>query len=515
MINIIKDLLVNNGKIIPARTNINYLKKHKLYNFINNKFDNTYSVIEKIYCLTNDFKERPKCYCGNDIKYKNGYSTFCSRKCASNSDIVKDKNRKNVSLALIKAYKKSGDNIKSKREKTLKEKYNINSVSPFKSLEVREKIKKTNLIRYGVENVFELPKNRNLKWTKQNSILQWDKRGFNVTYITDKLLNVYNLCNKHNPFEIDIINFYNRANRNRNGIICPICNPINSFSSLELSFEDFLKEYEINYIKNDRNLIKPYELDFYLPEFNLAIELNGIYWHSELFKTKNYHLDKLEKCLENNIELIQIWEDDFYNKENIIKSMLLNKLGKSKNKIYARNCNIQNISSKEYKQFLTDNHLQGSINSSIRLGLFNNDKLVAVMGFGKLRKSLGTSSKNGYYELHRYASLLSNSIVGGASKLLSYFEKTIIPINIISYAKRDYSIGKLYEKLNFILIKKTEPGYYWIINGKRKHRYSFRKDKIINEENKNKSAIQIMHDLGYIRVFDSGNLKYEKQLNYR
>jgi hypothetical protein len=81
--------------------------------------------------------------------------------------------------------------------------------------------------------------------------------------------------------------------------------------------------------------------------------------------------------------------------------------------------------------------------------------------------------------------------------------------SIITYAKRDYSNGDLYKKLGFKFKNVCNPGFYWIIDGKRKHRYNYRKDKIANELNNNMTATEIMHGQGFIRCFDSGNLKFE------
>ena len=113
------------------------------------------------------------------------------------------------------------------------------------------------------------------------------------------------------------------------------------------------------------------------------------------------------------------------------------------------------------------------------------------MGFGKLRKCLGSCAKEGNFELHRFASKINNNIIGGASKLLSYFEKTFMPDVIISYSKRDYSDGNLYEKLGFRLDKICDPGFYWIVDGVRKHRFSYRKNNILKNANDDRSGIQI------------------------
>lgn len=509
-----RHVLKGDGKFIPQRINEKYLKKHGLYDYVSNSFDTTYTLFEKIYCLVNNLDKRKTCkICGNEIKFNHGYANYCSRKCSNKDTDVKNKIRKSVSKSLKNAYKEKGDEIKEKRSKTLFKIYGEKTNSPFGVRSIQKEIKQTNIKKFGVENIFYLKKYRygGRKISQERSIKKNKIRGYDVEYLDKNIIKVKNYCKIHGDVTMNVVDFYNRTFRDRKGIKCPICNPIKSFSSLELEIENILNEFKIsNYIKNTKKVIPPYEIDFYFSEYNLAIECNGIYWHSELYKSKNYHKLKTDLCRGKDIQLLHIWEDDLYEKYDIIKSMLKNKFNLNYRKIYARKCELKIINSQLYKNFLIENHIQGKINSSIKYGLFYENEIVAVMGFGKLRRSLGSTHKENDFELHRFCTKKDYNIIGGASKLLNHFEKNNNYKNIFTYAKKDYSNGKLYEKLGFTFEKECNPGYYWIENGKRKHRFNFRKDKIVNENNKHLTEIEIMHQNGYLRCFDSGNLKYKK-----
>ena len=133
------------------------------------------------------------------------------------------------------------------------------------------------------------------------------------------------------------------------------------------------------------------------------------------------------------------------------------------------------------------------------------------MSFGGMRKSLGSKITDNNYELLRYCSSINTSVVGGPSKLLKYFIKKYNPNKIISYADRTISNGNLYTKLGFNLVSITKPNYYYVVNGVRKNRFSYRKDVLVKMGyDKNKTEKEIMFERGFYMIYDCGNLKYEK-----
>ena len=314
-----------------------------------------------------------------------------------------------------------------------------------------------------------------------------------------------NICNDEALINRQYLNLRLESKSNP----CLICNPILSGkSNMELELLYFItNNYNGNVLTNTKNIITK-ELDIYLPELNLAFEFNGLYWHSELYKEKNYHLSKTKECLDKNIQLIHVWEDDWVNKQDIVKSIILNKLGKSK-KVFARKCEVRLSNNKEVREFLTKNHIQGFLGSRVKIGLYYNDELVSLMTFGSLRKSLGHKSVNNNYELLRFCNKLNTTVIGGASKLFKHFLHNNVVNEVISYSDNSRGVGNLYNKLGFNLLGDTVINYYWIIDNIRRHRFNYRKDKLVKEGHDiSKTEVEIMNSLGSYRIFDCGNKKW-------
>ena len=427
---------------------------------------------------------------------------------ASQSDIFKN----NVKQTILEKY--GNDNIfqteylKNKSKQTNLEKYGVEYAS--QSDKIKNKVKQTNLEKYNTEYYTQSIYAKNIINVKKKIRFE-EKYNINILKVNGDFFEI--LCNEcKKVFEIKTQQLYNRIKVKTT--ICTECNPIGSefASGYEIQLQKFIKEnYFEEIIINKRNIIYPYELDIYIPELKLAFEFNGVYWHNELYKTTNYHKEKSDLCEEKGIQLIHIWEDDWLYKQDIVKSMILNKINKVNNKIFARKCKIKEVESKISKDFLNNNHIQGFIGSPIRLGLYYNDELVSLMTFGKKRLFMKSSSKEGEYELLRFCNKINTSIIGGASRLFKYFLKNYNPKQITTYADRSYSNGNLYKQLGFKFVHKTEPNYYYVIDGIRKHRFGFRKDVLVKQGfDSNKTEHEIMMERSIYKIYNAGNLKYEK-----
>ena len=391
---------------------------------------------------------------------------------------------------------------------------------------IKEKIKCTNLKRYG--NEYAIGSDTVRKKIVETSIDKYDDAnpyrgklhrelikkfpeliGFSGNKYICKCLNINcDACEKK-QFELPSPIFRRRKNQ---GIeLCPILNPIlvsDGTSDIENDIYLYIKSiYSGKIIQNDRSILNGKEIDIYLPEMNFAIEFNGLYWHSEVYKDKMYHQEKTILCENKGIQLIHIWEDDWLDKKDIVKDIIQSKLGMN-DKIPARKCIVKEVSSKESKEFLEKYHIQGNVNASIRIGLYYDDSLVEIATFGKLRNILHSNGQENQYELYRLCSKSGYTIVGGVSKLLTHFIRKYQPKQIVSYANLDISNGNVYNSF-FKKISITTPGYYWSKDGYKYHRSNFTKHILVkNGYDKNKTEEEIMHELGYYKVYDSGNIKY-------
>ena len=305
-----------------------------------------------------------------------------------------------------------------------------------------------------------------------------------------------------------------------------ISKPNKSFYTEDNTFYmDELKDYIIKL--NYKNYISNIKLDFYsylkTIHNNVEIENDDEYVISD--KNKKFILVSSLKYKENDKILLNkkncdydtyvIYDDEWFNKRNICKSRINNILGLQKNKIFARKCVLKEINNKTSKEFCSKNHIQGSVNSEFSFGLFYDDELISVMTFGKLRKNLGSKNKINEYELLRFCNKIDYQVVGGASKLLNHFIKTIKPLSIISYCDRRWSNGNLYIKLGFRHSHTSNPSYYYLINGDRKNRFSYRKDILIKKYDcpKEISEHNFCLSKGWYRIYDCGCECYKLILN--
>ena len=300
---------------------------------------------------------------------------------------------------------------------------------------------------------------------------------------------------------------------------------ISGSSYFEKEVTEFVKSiYPNKIIENDRKIIKPKELDIYIPNKNVAIECDGLYWHSTeqltskgqfMFSSdekkhyKNKQLIKTLLCEEKGIRLIHIFEDEWNTKKEICKSILASSLGIYKQKIFARKCEVKEINLEDWKKFLHENHIQDYTFAEYRLGLYYKDELVQGIGITK------SNHKQGEIELNRMVTKLNTQVIGGFSKLMNNSIKMWNFSKIYSYISRRLFDGKGYYASNFKIVKINEPTYFYVKHGQRFPRYNFMKNKIkkmydmgeLSYWNENETEELIMNKNQFGKLYDCGTIK--------
>lgn len=380
---------------------------------------------------------------------------------------------------------------------------------------IQEKMQSTYLKEHGVDHNMKDPlflsKRFHDKFASRLKDLNYDVISFNddltITFKCNKCGHIFKSVSR------DTITYHWKYKVP----FCPNCNDTiyNQKSSFEREVYMFLKSLGYENVKcNSRPKSGDvrYEFDFIIEDKKLAIECNGIYWHSCLFCDKHYHINKKKFAESLGYDLVMIWEDDWKNKRHIVISRLKHKLGLDEEKIYARKCIMKEVSYQDAKVFLEDNHLQGDCKSSYRQGLYYNDELVMLAAYGKTRGMISKEKSDaGCYELLRLCSKRDMNIIGGFGKLMNGFKLG----KLISYIDLSWSKleGNSYQKVGFRLDKWTGADYWWTINNKRCNRLNFTKGKLVKlgyDVNKTEDEIMV-EDMKALKIYGPGNLKMVMQ----
>ena len=405
-------------------------------------------------------------------------------------------------------------NVNDKSNKTKLEKYG--------SLDFTDKANKTKLDKYGTLNFSDKAQETiKSKYGSLSNILlknSYKKLKEKYKHIVDFLFSENDYIGayeyKKYNFKCKLCNsefLYDMCNGR--SPICNICFPLihDGTSIEEKNLLEYIKSiYDGKINENDRDILNGKEIDIYLPDLKLGIEFDGVYWHSETIggKDRNYHLNKTKLSFEKDIRLIHIWDWEWKFKNDIVKSILLSKFGKSK-KIYARKCVVKNVADVDKREFLGKNHIQGDDKSSIRLGLYHEDVLVSLMTFVKSRYD-----RKYEYELSRYCNILNHNIIGGASKLYQHFIRNNNVNSVVTYSDKRLFDGNVYKNIGMTYISDTPPGYHYFhkndkIPIERLHFQKHKLSKKLEIFDPNLSEWKNMQINGYDRIWDCGHFKYE------
>ena len=430
------------------------------------------------------------------------YRKTCNEKYGCDAYTQAKNFKEQAAETKLKKYGDRNFNNKAKREKTCLKLFG--NYTNLGTAEWKNKSEATMMQRYGVRHNWQLAsehiiaentakeirvKRWNDLFTENKSLLRLSSHVFRCL----KCDNVFCYYGSHFPS-------------------CHICHPVKSIYSSQRSefenemIEEIQKFYKGKIIENDREILDGKELDIYFPDVKLAIECDGIYWHSGNLKPSTYHLEKTEKCESKGIHLLHIYDSEWYEQQDVIIDRIKSLLGFNK-KLGARQCHCEKIENDDYELFCESYHIQGSVKAKWKYGLYFKDELVAVASFGKSR------FKKDEYELLRYCSKAGLSVLGGMKKLVSHFKKETGIVDVVSYADRRYTM-KEHSVYGNDIISISKPGYSYVTKNGIENRMNFQKYKLKNNPltkdfyKDELTESEICELAGLRKLYDCGQIKF-------
>lgn len=510
-------------KILKALSESNLINSNgRVSSWLNKKIDNELkdnilkithflseevNLTDRIKAIQLGITSRPTCkVCGLDVKYyaslKN-FSETCSKECSS----IYTKEKK-LDTIETKTGKREFFQF-SKEEKIEYSKKGAN--------QAKESIQK----KYGISNVMQLPE---VKDKHKTSVIEYHKNTPKKTFITGE----HQTQRHFTQNMIEVVENLDLAYENHINNQLPISKLSQvlgfSYSYLHRKMKNKydLKIFTItephkkvlNYLNgldhsiNDRKVLYGKELDIFIPSKKVAIEIDGLFWHTN--KKQNFHAEKTKMCEELGIRLLRFTDLEVNTKWNIVKSIIDNALKNHQTKIYARKCKVKVLHPDIYKQFMEANHIGGYAPAKYKIGLYYENTLVYCLGISKSRYD-----KKHNYELIRAASLVDNVIVGGLSKAISNAKRIfLLEGSMVTFADKRYFTGKSYISTNFTYLNTTPPNYwYWHEKtNKLESRIKYQKHKLKNllevfeqslseKENMKANGFRIYHDCGHAKYY--------------
>jgi len=380
------------------------------------------------------------------------------------------------------------DEFKSKVRDTNLERYGEKDF--LKSPEVRERIRQTNIIKYGVESP-AASKEVKEKIKKTNFERYGAENTFASKEIQEKIRQI-NTEKYGTPF------------------------PIKKFGKTQESIRSWLNSHDFNFV-SDYKILEGKELDCYDADKNFALEYCGLYWHNENSpepRTRSYHYDKWRRCRDKGIQLLTIFDDEWKSKNEIIKSVILSKLGVFERRIHARKCRVDAISKDRMKSFCDIYHIQGGNRlSKVCFGLFHEEELVGVVDLGRHHRKKDKDS----VVLTRLCFKAGVQVVGGAGKMFKACTAWCSDNgmkSIVSWSDNRYSDGTIYNKLGFKLMEELPPDYYYVNIKNPKRRLSKQSQSKRNSQcPKEMTELEWANARGLSRIWDCGKARWEFNLS--
>lgn len=274
--------------------------------------------------------------------------------------------------------------------------------------------------------------------------------------------------------------------------------PIGNESKAELEVLEYFNSLITGF---EKTRIHGIELDGFNKQLNIAFEYHGLFYHSEKYKGKDLQQKKYKICLENNIRLFSIFEDEWLERKDQVKGFIKSALKQNENKIFARNLIVKEVSGRDYKtlMFIENNHIQGKPNERDCLKHFilidDNDEIYSVMSFSKHPRN------NVEVVLSRYCVKNNYDIIGGAQRLFSHAIENF-NCNIKTWSDNRWTEGDLYLRLGFEKVQDLNKDYYYVKGGTRIHKQKMKKSIIGATEEQ--TEYEKAQELGFDRIWDCG-----------
>jgi len=418
-------------------------------------------------------------------------------------------------------YAMQNSGIKKRQHDTMISRYG--AAHALQSPELNQKRKDTNINRYGVSEALSAESVRNniIETTRekyhcdnssQSHFSQYTKSVLFDPDLFEKELTGKTLGQSCDKLGVSLRSILNYANIHQlRGIFADV-----KTTTIEYAIQKILDLLisPVGYQKNVRSVIPPNELDFFIADKNLAIEVHGLYWHCENSinnRPRQYHANKWKNCLDKNITLLQFTQLDIQNNVHLVESKIKRHLGVAVPVIGARKLHLKIMTDFNMeKEFLKTWHLQGSTsNRTLVISAEYNNETVGISTW---------KYHNNSAELVRFATNTNYSYPGLLSRMIKLFAShTGFTGELSSYSNNMYGTGKVYQACGFHPCGITPPGYSYTKNySQLESRISYQKHKLFGKFNldplvyNEKSEWEIMQEMGYDRFWDAGHSRWIK-----
>lgn len=409
--------------------------------------------------------------------------------------------QKKIRETSLKRYR--ADNVrkseygKNKIKQTCLERYGVEN--PFQAEQFKDKTKKTLLEKYGVEYISQSP-------AIQDKIIKTSMSRYGKSQYTQT-----------DEFRRRFLESENKTCMEKHGVMWPCLYPnVISSHNMISKANRYVAEYltSVGFDVKYEKYIDGRSYDIYLPGYNIVVEVNPTSTHNTQWNpflkhgiNKNYHLMKTDKANRNGYRCIHLFDWDSVDKLCAVLPIY-------DTTVYARICEVSNISEYKACEFENKYHLQSSCKGQIVCyGLMFEDELVGVMTFGKPRYN-----KNCEWEMLRLCYKPGVNVVGGTEKLFHKFVKEYNPRSIVSYCDRSKFTGDVYKKLGMSLSSTSSPVRHWY-SYKKSEKMQHITDNFLRQRGfdqifgtsygKGTSNEELMLERGYLPVYDCGQMTFE------